>query len=163
GRVLRQAGVEAVLAVPLRVDDEPIGLLLADPGPHRLDASERALLTGPPAQLPRAGPNARPPEQAKGRGAPPPPPPGARRKAAAQLGALYEISRSFTQSVSLETTLRAVATTVVAVLDVDAAVIRMPDERGERMVARAVHVAHERLSAPIRTVLELPQPRGAPL
>src|SRR5919108_727709 len=70
---------------------------------------------------------------------------GAERQAARQLRALYEISRSFAQTLSLETTLEAVARTVVELLEVDAAVIRMPDERRELLVSRAIHVADPRL------------------
>jgi len=80
------------------------------------------------------------------------------RQAARQLRALYEISRSFAQTLSLETTLEAVARTVVELLEVDAAVIRMPDERRELLVARAIHVADARLGEPIRAVLVRPQP-----
>ena len=57
------------------------------------------------------------------------------------LRALYEISRSFAHDLSLEATLDAVARTVVELLGVDAAVIRMPDGRGEQLVPRALHVA----------------------
>ena len=49
------------------------------------------------------------------------------RAAARRLGALYEISRSFAQSLSLDVTLEAVVRTVVELLEVDAAVLRMPD------------------------------------
>ena len=52
------------------------------------------------------------------------------REAAKRLHAHYEISRSFAQSLSLETTLDALAASIVDLLGVDAAVIRMPDERG---------------------------------
>ncbi len=51
--------------------------------------------------------------------------------AARRLSALYEISRSFAHSLSLEETLDAIATTVVELLEVDVAVIRVPDERGD--------------------------------
>ena len=43
-------------------------------------------------------------------------------------------------------------------LGVDAAVIRMPDERGVELVARAMHVADERLDAAARALLSRPQP-----
>ena len=45
------------------------------------------------------------------------------------------------QSLSLEATLEAVASTVVDVLGVDIALIRMPDERREWLVPRAIKVA----------------------
>ena len=81
------------------------------------------------------------------------------RQTSRQVNALYEISRSFAQSLSLETTLDAVTTTIVEVLGVDAAVIRVPDERGDQFVPRAVHVAESRLDDAVRTILERPQPR----
>jgi serine phosphatase RsbU (regulator of sigma subunit) len=158
-RALATIGAEAALAIPLRVHDEPIGLLVAYPGAHRLDESERTLLAALAAQLAVAVQNARLHEQTKELGDALAVALESERQAARQLVALYEISRSFAQTLSLEATLRAVATTVVAVLDVDAAVIRMSDERGESMVARAVHVADERLAAPVRAVLDMPQPR----
>jgi serine phosphatase RsbU (regulator of sigma subunit) len=83
------------------------------------------------------------------------------REAARRLGALYEISRSFAQSLSLEATLEALARTVVEVLDVDAAVIRMPDARREMLEPRALHVKDPNLAAAVRPVLYRPQPFGA--
>jgi serine phosphatase RsbU (regulator of sigma subunit) len=77
------------------------------------------------------------------------------------MNALYEISRSFAQSPSLDTTLGAVTTTIVEVLGIDAAVIRVPDERGDLFVPRSVHVAESRLADAVRTILERPQPRPA--
>ena len=44
-------------------------------------------------------------------------------------------------------------------LDVDAAVIRVPDERGDQFTPRAVHVADTRLAGAVRTILERPQRR----
>ncbi len=81
------------------------------------------------------------------------------RKAAKQVNALYEISRSFAQTLSLDATLDAVTETVVTELGVDAAVVRVPDERGDQFVARSVHVAEARLTEAARTILERPQPR----
>ena len=43
-------------------------------------------------------------------------------------------------------------------LGVDAAVIRVPDERGDTMVPKAVHVADGRLADAVRTILDRPQP-----
>src|SRR5581483_11880037 len=71
----------------------------------------------------------------------------AERVAARRLSALYEISRSFAQSLSLDRTLDAVGRTLVELLDVDAAVIRLPDERGESLVAQAIHVSAPQLQA----------------
>jgi serine phosphatase RsbU (regulator of sigma subunit) len=75
--------------------------------------------------------------------------------------ALYEISRSFAQSLSLEATLEAVASTIVDVLDVDAAWIRMPDERRDWVLPRALKVADPRLEEVMRPILFRPQPFGA--
>src|SRR5579884_4309253 len=158
-RTLRAAGVESVLGVPLRVRDEPIGLLVAYPGLRRLAASERTLLSSLAAQLAVAVQNALLHERTKELGDALSSALDAEREAAKRLGALYEISRSFAQSLSLDTTLDAVAKTVVDVLGVDAAVIRIPGERGDSMVAQAIHVADERLAAAIGTVLRVPQPR----
>jgi serine phosphatase RsbU (regulator of sigma subunit) len=60
---------------------------------------------------------------------------------------------------SLDRTLDAVTKTIVDVLGVDAAVIRVPDERGDLFVPRSFHVADVRLGAPVRAILERPQPR----
>jgi serine phosphatase RsbU (regulator of sigma subunit) len=158
---LREAGVEGALGVPLHVRDEPIGLLVAYPGSRRLAHTERALLASLGAQLAVAVQNARLHEQAKELGEALGSVLASERQAARQLGALYEISRSFAQSLSLDTTLEAVTTTIVEVLDVDAAVIRMPAERGDLLVPRAVHVADVRLGDAVRTILERPQPRPA--
>jgi serine phosphatase RsbU (regulator of sigma subunit) len=76
-----------------------------------------------------------------------------------RVNALYEISRTFTQTLSLERTLHAVTEALVRELNVDAAVIRMPDERGDQFVPRAVHVAESRLGPAVRAILERPQPR----
>jgi serine phosphatase RsbU (regulator of sigma subunit) len=83
------------------------------------------------------------------------------RQASRQVNALYEISRSFAQTLSLDSTLRAVTETLVKEFHVDAAVIRVPDERGDQFVPRAVHVAESRLTDAVRTILERPQPRPA--
>jgi serine phosphatase RsbU (regulator of sigma subunit) len=156
---LREAGVEGALGVPLHVHDEPIGLLVAYPGNRRLAPTERTLLASLGAQLAVAVQNARLHEQAKELGEALGSVLASERQAARQLGALYEISRSFAQSLSLDTTLEAVTTTIVEVLDVDAAVIRVPAERGDLLVPRAVHVADVRLADAVRTILERPQPR----
>jgi serine phosphatase RsbU (regulator of sigma subunit) len=84
----------------------------------------------------------------------------AERDAARRLRALYEISRSFAQSLSLDVTLDAVARTIVEHLEVDAAVIRLPDPRREVLVPHAMHVADERLTQPTRPILFRPQPLG---
>jgi len=80
------------------------------------------------------------------------------RESAKRLRALYEISRSFAQSLSLERTLETLAETAVELLEVDAAVIRMPDGRGEWLVPRALHVGDSRLAGPVAAILERPVP-----
>jgi serine phosphatase RsbU (regulator of sigma subunit) len=156
---LREAGVRSALAVPLHVREEPIGLLVAYPGVRRVAATEQALLASLAALLAVAVQNARLHEQAKELGEALGSVLASERKAARQLGALYEISRSFAQSLSLETTLEAATKTIVDVLDVDAAVIRVPAERGDLFVPGAVHVANSRLAEAVTTILDRPQPR----
>ena len=73
-----------------------------------------------------------------------------------RLSAQYDISRSFAQTLSLDTTLRVLAGSIVTLLGVDAAVIRMPDERGE-LVARCVEVNDERVGSAVRALLSRPQ------
>jgi serine phosphatase RsbU (regulator of sigma subunit) len=77
------------------------------------------------------------------------------------LRALYEISRSFAQSLSLEATLDAVAATITDVLNVDVALIRMPDERREAIVPRAIRVVDPRIEPAARAILWHPVPFGA--
>ena len=138
-----------------------IGLLAVyPPRGHPPSPHEAAFLSALASQLAVAVQNAQLHERAKRLGSELESALAAERQAARQLRALYEISRSFAQTLSLETTLEAVARTVVELLQVDAAVIRMPDERGEMLVARAVHVADARLSEAVRTVLARPQPRA---
>jgi serine phosphatase RsbU (regulator of sigma subunit) len=52
-----------------------------------------------------------------------------------------------------------VTTTIVEQLGIDAAVMRVPDERGDQLVAHTVHVAEARLDAAVATILGKPQPR----
>jgi serine phosphatase RsbU (regulator of sigma subunit) len=156
---LRDAGVGSALAVPLNVREEPIGLLVAYPGARELAETERALLASLAAQLAVAVQNARLHEQSKELGEALGAVLDSERQAARQLGALYEISRSFAQSLSLETTLEAATQTIVDVLDVDAAVIRVPAERGDLLVPGAIHVADARLAEAVTTILDRPQPR----
>src|SRR5919206_162504 len=154
-----EAGIEAALALPLRVHDAVIGLLAVYPPRDRPpSAHETAFLSALASQLAVAVQNAQLHEQAKRLGEELESALASERQAARQLGALYEISRSFAQTLSLETTLEAVARTVVDLLEVDAAVIRMPDERQELLVSRAIHVAEPRLDEAVRAVLARPQP-----
>jgi serine phosphatase RsbU (regulator of sigma subunit) len=159
---LAETGIEAAIAVPLLVPNEVVGLLAVYPERGRtLSANETALVSALAAQLAVAVQNARLHEQATELGAELEEVLSLERQAARQLRSLYEISRSFAQSLSLEATLDAVARTVVELLQVDAAVIRMPDARGEALVPRALHIADVNLGEPLRTVLARPQPLDA--
>jgi serine phosphatase RsbU (regulator of sigma subunit) len=157
-RALADARVSSALAVPLRVHDETIGLLVAYPGARRPSEAERALLAALASQLAVAVQNARLHEEAKQLGEALGSVLETERQQARRLGALYEIASTFTRSLSLERTLQSITETVVKVLDVDAAVIRVPDDRGDALVAGAVHIADGRLTDAVRTILERPQP-----
>jgi len=159
---LHAAGQSSVVAVPLHAHDVSIGLLLAYPGRRELGESALALLTALGAQLAVAVQNARLHEQATELGAALSDALDAERAASRQVSALYEISSSFAQTLSLDATLAAVTEAVARQLGVDAAVIRVPDERGDQLVPRAVHIAETRLADAVRAVLERPQPLRAP-
>ena len=155
----RAAGIDAVVALPLVVEDRPIGLLaLYPPGPRALSAHEGALLTALAAQLAVAVQNARLHEEATTLGRELEAALSSEREAARRLQTLYDVSRSFAQSLSLETTLDVLARSIVELLGVDAAVIRMPDERGLDFTARALHVDDARVDAAARALLSRPQP-----
>jgi serine phosphatase RsbU (regulator of sigma subunit) len=154
-----EAGLEAALAIPLLANEELIGLLVVYPERGRtLSGDERDLATALATQLAVAVQNARLHEQAKTLGAEREQALEAERHSARTLRALYEVSRSFAQSLSLEATLDAVVRTVVELLEVDAASISMPDGRGDVLVTRALHVADERVAGPLRSILARPQP-----
>jgi serine phosphatase RsbU (regulator of sigma subunit) len=82
----------------------------------------------------------------------------AERRAARRLEAFFEISRSFSESLRLEETVEAVTRTAVELLDLDAAVLRLPDGRGENLVARSVYIPDPRLALPLTPILTRPQP-----
>jgi serine phosphatase RsbU (regulator of sigma subunit) len=154
-----EAGIEAAIALPLVVHDQRIGLLAVYPSRRRTPtANESAFLSALAIQLSVAVQNAQLHEKATELGAGLERALASERQKARQLQALYEISRSFAQTLSLETTLDAVVRTVVDLLEVDAAVIRMPDERREQLVMRAAHAAEPRLDAAIRAIVSQPQP-----
>ncbi len=158
-----EAGIEAAIAAPLLVGDEVTGLLCVYPARGRtLTDDESALLAALAGQLAVAVQNARLHEQATRLGAELEQALASEREAARQLRALYEISRAFAQSLSLDVTLEAVARTAVDLLEVDAAVLRMPDQRREQLLPLAIHVADPRLLEPIRSLLFRPQPFGRP-
>jgi serine phosphatase RsbU (regulator of sigma subunit) len=157
----RESGIDAALAVPLHVRDEVIGLLAVYPQRGRRPTeNEATLLAALAGQLAVAVQNAQLHEQTAELSAQRESALASERDAAKRLRALYEISRSFAQSLSLETTLEALAQTAVDVLDVDAAVLRMPDERRELLVPRAMHVKDVQLRDAVRTILYRAQPFG---
>ncbi len=132
-----ESSVHSALALPLVVGDEPIGVLAVYPRlPRPLSANESALLVALAAQLAVLVQNARLHERAQELSSEREKALASEREAAKRLHALYEISRSFAQSLSLETTLDVLAESIVTLLGVDAAVIRMPDDRGVELVAR---------------------------
>ncbi len=158
----RESGIDAALAVPLLVRDEVIGLLAVYPQRGRRPTeSEASLLAALAGQLAVAVQNAQLHEQTAELSAQRESALASERAASKRLRALYEISRSFAQSLSLETTLSALAATAVDVLDVDAAVLHMPDERREQLLPRAMHMKDTQLADAARTILYRPQPFGA--
>jgi serine phosphatase RsbU (regulator of sigma subunit) len=157
----RETAISAALAVPLLARGDVVGLLAAYPQ-ERLAAGEheRALLAALAGQLAVAVQNAQLHEQATQLGEEREAALAAERAAARRLRALYEVSRSFAQSLSLDQTLGALARTAVDVLDVDAAMVRMPDERRDQLVPQALHVRDPQLEAAIRAILFRTQPFG---
>jgi serine phosphatase RsbU (regulator of sigma subunit) len=156
-----EAGVEAIVSVPLRAGGELIGILVAYlPRGRRLQANESALLAALAGQLAVAVQNAglheetmllaRAREQAL----------ASERQAARRLEAFYEISRSFSESLKLEDTIDAVTRTAVDLLDLDAAVLRLPEGRGEDLVARSVYIPDPRLQDALKPILSRPQPNA---
>src|SRR5581483_7504205 len=138
GRDLAIAGSPEVVADPRLRDvadaarvarDEVVGLVAVyPPSGRRTTEDEHALLAALAAQLAVAVQNARLHERTAELSLQREAALASERAAARRLGALYEISRSFAQELSLEKTLDALAQTIVEVLDIDAAVIGMPDE-----------------------------------
>jgi serine phosphatase RsbU (regulator of sigma subunit) len=159
---VRESAIGAALAAPLLVRDEIVGLLAAYPERGRLPAeNEAALLAALAGQLAVAVQNAQLHERATESSRQREAALASERDAARRLRALYEISRSFAQELSLEKTLEALATTVVDVLDVDAAVISMPDERRDFLSPRAIHVKDPSLADAANAILFRPEPFGA--
>ena len=157
--VLEELGIEAAIAVPLRVRDDLIGLLAVYPDAGReLTENEEQLLRALAAQLAVAVQNARLHEETKLADEERKEALESERESSRRLQALYEISRVFSESLSLELTLEAVTRTIVETLGVDAASLRMPDARGASLDLVAMHVRDERMSEPMRAILSLPQP-----
>jgi serine phosphatase RsbU (regulator of sigma subunit) len=162
--VLEESGIRRALFIPLITHDEVIGALgvfKEHPRPYR--EGEEGLLIALSSQLAVAVQNARLHERAKELGTILERTLESERSAARQLRGLYEISHSFAESLSLEATLAAVVKTVVQLFGLDAAAIRMPDERGDHFEARAVYVADPKVRAAAEAILTRPQPMSAPL
>ncbi|HET8528339.1 MAG TPA: SpoIIE family protein phosphatase [Gaiellaceae bacterium] len=152
----REAGIESALAVPLLVRDAVVGLLAVYG-----DVADDSLLSALAGQLAVAIQNAQLHEQATELGRQREAALAAERAAARRQRALYEISRSFAEGLSLDDTLDALAQTVVEVLDLDAALIALPDGRRELLVPRSLYVADPALADPTRVILFRPQPFGS--
>jgi serine phosphatase RsbU (regulator of sigma subunit) len=162
GDAAAATGIQGAVALPLLVRDEAIGLLAVFPERGRtLTENESALLRALAAQLAVAVQNAQLHEQAKQLGEEREDALESERTAARELRALYEISRSFAQSLSLDATLDAVTKTFAEVLDLDLAMIGLPDERREWLAPRAFHVRDGRLHDAMRAVLARPLAFGS--
>ena len=156
---LAETGIEAAVGLPLRVREDLIGLLAIFPPRRRtLTQDELALVTALAAQLAVAVQNARLHETATRNDAERKHALDAEKEASKRLSALYEISQSFAQSLSLQKTLEALVRTCADLLKLDAVGIRMPDERGESLLTQALHVRDERLQEPVAQILYRPQP-----
>jgi serine phosphatase RsbU (regulator of sigma subunit) len=141
------------------VRDDLIGLLAVYPPAGReLTENEEQLLRALAAQLAVAVQNARLHEETKLADEERKVALESEREASRRLQALYEISRAFSESLSLDLTLEAITRTIVEALDVDAASLRMPDGRGTALEPVAMHVRDERLREPMRAILSLSQP-----
>jgi serine phosphatase RsbU (regulator of sigma subunit) len=152
------SGIEAAVAVPLLVTEEPIGLLAVYPNRgRRLAPDESALLTALAVQLAVAVQNARLHERETNERAQKEQALAAEQQAARELSSLYEISRSFVSELTLDATLDAVVRAVVELLGVDVAVLRLPDQRGDELVAVRVHVADQRLLEAVGPIVGRPQ------
>ena len=153
-----EAGIEAVVAAPLLLREDLIGLVAVYLPRGRVPAeSETGLLSALATQLAVAVQNARLHERAKQREAEAKRARASEAARARQLTALHEISSSFATSLSLDATLDAVVRAAVELLGVDAAVIRVPDSRGDRLVTRASNMPDPRIAGALRPLLERPQ------
>ena len=156
---VEEAGIGSVLALGLVVRDDPIGVLAVYPRTRRpLTANERALLTSLAGQLAVVVENARLHEDVTTLNDDLNELLASEREKSKQLHAHHEISRTFAQSLSLQTTLDALAAAAVDLLGVDATVVRMPDERGIELIARSVKVNDERVDPAARMLLSRGQP-----
>jgi serine phosphatase RsbU (regulator of sigma subunit) len=152
------AGIEAAVAVPLSVTEELIGLLAVYlPRGRALAPDETALLSALAVQLSVAVQNARLHEQTTRLVGERETALAAESETARELRSLYEISRSFVDELTLDATVDAVVRAVVDLLGVDAAVLRVPDERRDELVAIRVQVAEQRLEGAVGPLLARPQ------
>jgi serine phosphatase RsbU (regulator of sigma subunit) len=157
-------GIRRALVVPLIVHDEVIGALAVyktRARPYR--EGEESLLLALSSQLAVAVENARLHERTKKLGEVLEATLDSERRSTRELRALYEISASFSESLSLDATLDAVAKTMVQLFELDAAVIRMPGARGESLEPKTVHVGDPSLAETVGKLVGLPQPMNAPL
>jgi serine phosphatase RsbU (regulator of sigma subunit) len=156
---LLEAGVETAVALPLEVGDEVIGLLALYIERGRVPTeAEQALLAALRGQIAIAVQNARLHERAMKLGSELEQALRSERQAMAQLRALYEVSRAFAQSLSLEVTLSAAARTIAELVGVDVVALRMPDERQETIELRALHIANEKVAESMRAILSRTMP-----
>ena len=154
---LRTTGESGAVAVPLQMHDELIGLLVAYPRGGRLAETDASLLAALAAQLAVAVQNARLHERSQQLAQERSIALRSARDVGRRLGSLYEISNAFTRSLSLERTADAITAAIADALGVDAAVIRLPDARGELLVPRAVRVPDPELRPALDAVLARPQ------
>jgi serine phosphatase RsbU (regulator of sigma subunit) len=156
---LSEAGIEAAVALPLRVGEDLIGMLAVYPERGRtLTSDELALVTALAVQLAVAVQNARLHEKAKRGEAERHQALQAEQRTSRRLRSYYAISQTFAQSLSLDETLDAVVRTLAELLEIDAVGMRMPDERGEALLTQTLHVRDERMTGGLQTILFRPQP-----
>jgi serine phosphatase RsbU (regulator of sigma subunit)/PAS domain-containing protein len=154
-----EAGIDGLVSVQLRAGNELIGLLVAYlPSGRRLHANESALLAALAGQLAVAVQNAGLHEQTAELARAREDALRAERSSTRRLEAFFEISRSFSESLELEQTLVAVTRTAVELFGVDAAVLRLPEGRGDDLVVRAVQIPDPRLAEALGPLVTRPQP-----
>jgi GAF domain-containing protein len=159
GDAAYESGVDATVSVPLRAGNEPIGLLIAyPPGGRRLNANESALLAALAGQLAVAVQNARLHEETLRLAGEREEALESQGRAASRLQAFFEISSSFAESMRLDDTVAAVTRTAARLLELDAAVLRMPEGRGDDLVVRSLYVRDTDLEQALAPILDRPQP-----
>jgi serine phosphatase RsbU (regulator of sigma subunit) len=162
--VLEESGISRAIVIPLVVRDEVIGVLAVFKSrPRAYREGEEGLLIALSSQLAVAVQNARLHERSKNLGEVLERTLLSERQTGRQLRGLYEISRSFSESLSLEAILDAVTKTMVELFEIDAAAIRLPNDRGDELETRAIHVADPKLHDAATAILSRSQPMSAPL